>query len=165
MVDVKSSLVGYNYSISQRNIIQNALSITKHLSTQSTHQFIKPPRILNSYDFNMEKSPTSKGKCIFCRKQIFKGELRCYFNEWKEHNLPEGYKKFERMFIKRLICYKCAPRCFFSAYSWIEHNKRHLAKINAKWRRSMKGKRVNDVIINSETIEELKKGVENEKTN
>jgi hypothetical protein len=110
----------------------------------------------------MEKSPTSKGRCIYCRRIIFRGEMRCFFNEWKENNLPKGYDKYERMFVKRLICYKCASNVFNSAHSWMEHNTRHLAKIKAKWNRSLKGKRVNDVMSNSKILEELNKGVVNE---
>ena len=109
-------------------------------------------------DLELDKAPTSKGKCYLCRETILIGTPRC----WWYDRMKKEINKIQGMNVKRLLCQDCA---LHSLNYEIQSHKRDLSK-NLKMRRKLKrmakGKKAIAMI---ERAKMLKNIMEKEKEN
>lgn len=107
-----------------------------------------------------ETSPSNKGKCYSCRAIISKGEPRISFEDIIDKKIKNKEGKdvtLQRLDIKRLVCYKCAPRVLQEHYLNLFVAMNSHKKLIKKYKRMRRGKKAVTAIESSETINELLK--------
>lgn len=106
---------------------------------------------------NLDLAPTGVAKCFVCRKAVPKDSPRAWFEDFIKKTVGEGDNKteFDKLKVKRIICYRCVPRLLQDKYEELREQEIHLKKQIKKFKRMRRNKKAGKIIDANQILETL----------
>ena len=112
-------------------------------------------RVVPTNELNTDLAPTSAAKCFNCRKKVPRRTPRVWYKDSMKKEVVSGGKKiqFDKLEVRRIICYVCAPIVLQTEYRRFETKMTNLYRQIKKFKRSRKGKGAKNIIQAHQMLE------------